>query len=192
MSCVRCWCVETLVALDSLHGLGFVVGDLHPGKILLNADGHVTLAFCSPNGRIFGPIDGDGGDMKYPGGRGGGSKLCFKVAEDKCSGGDEEGKKFAVFVAPEYRNGGPPRVNCPSADFWSFGLILFELLTGQDLSVSFPHGGLSSYSMLNFPATLSIEAKSLISELLRSEPEERLGSGRDGVAEIVAHPFFTS
>ncbi|XP_076612299.1 ribosomal protein S6 kinase delta-1 [Chaetodon auriga] len=45
---VRCWAVEMVAALDSLHQEGIICRDLNPSNILLNHQGHVQLTyFCS-------------------------------------------------------------------------------------------------------------------------------------------------
>uniref|UniRef100_A0A8C7G9E9 Ribosomal protein S6 kinase polypeptide 1 n=1 Tax=Oncorhynchus kisutch TaxID=8019 RepID=A0A8C7G9E9_ONCKI len=45
---VRCWAVDMVSALDSLHQEGVVCKDLNPNNILINSKGHVELTyFCS-------------------------------------------------------------------------------------------------------------------------------------------------
>ncbi|XP_065202147.1 ribosomal protein S6 kinase delta-1-like [Planococcus citri] len=76
-----------------------------------------------------------------------------------------------------------------ASDWWSFGAILFELITLQTLYDSHP-GGIHSHTTINFPEGVPLEARTLLNELLRYNPNERLGSGICGADDIKAHPFF--
>ncbi|KAJ9580091.1 hypothetical protein L9F63_004283 [Diploptera punctata] len=78
----------------------------------------------------------------------------------------------------------------PAADWWSFGALIFELLTGKTLVTCHP-GGIHSHTILNVPEYVSMEAKSLLTELLRYNPHERLGSGVNGIQDLKSHPFFS-
>ncbi|XP_069689420.1 ribosomal protein S6 kinase delta-1 isoform X2 [Periplaneta americana] len=77
-----------------------------------------------------------------------------------------------------------------AVDWWSFGALIFELLTGKSLLSCHP-GGIHSHTILNIPEYISEEAKSLLKELLHYNPQERLGSGVNGVQELKSHPFFS-
>ena len=43
---------------------------------------------------------------------------------------------------------------------------------------------------LSFPQQISVQAKDLLSKLLKRDPDERLGSGGQDATEIKVHPFF--
>lgn len=77
-----------------------------------------------------------------------------------------------------------------AADWWSVGALLYELITGQALSSAHPWG-IKTHTELQLPNKISPEARSLLKELLRVIPAERLGSGVNGVEEIKSHPFFS-
>ncbi|XP_077179361.1 ribosomal protein S6 kinase-like 1 isoform X2 [Paroedura picta] len=78
-----------------------------------------------------------------------------------------------------------------ACDWWSFGALLYELLSGMSLSQNHP-SGIYPHTELNLPETLSHSASSLLLELLKYDPKQRLGFGKDGVKKIKAHPFFSS
>ncbi|XP_077999695.1 ribosomal protein S6 kinase delta-1-like [Glandiceps talaboti] len=77
----------------------------------------------------------------------------------------------------------------PACDWWSLGALLFEMLTGKALYVCHP-SGINSHTQLNIPDHVSPEARSLLTQLLQYNVNERLGSGLSGVEEIKSHPFF--
>ncbi|XP_015283500.1 PREDICTED: ribosomal protein S6 kinase alpha-2 [Gekko japonicus] len=96
------------------------------------------------------------------------------------------------YMAPEVVN---RRGHTQSADWWSFGVLMFEMLTG-----SLPFQGkdrketmaLILKAKLGMPQFLSIEAQSLLRALFKRNPSNRLGAGLDGVEEIKRHPFFAT
>ncbi|XP_078011172.1 ribosomal protein S6 kinase alpha-2 isoform X2 [Phascolarctos cinereus] len=96
------------------------------------------------------------------------------------------------YMAPEVVN---RRGHTQSADWWSFGVLMFEMLTG-----SLPFQGkdrketmaLILKAKLGMPQFLSIEAQSLLRALFKRNPSNRLGAGLDGVEEIKRHPFFVT
>lgn len=77
-----------------------------------------------------------------------------------------------------------------STDWWSFGAIIFELLTGESLCSCHPDG-INNRSIITLPRRVSNEACSLLAGLLKYDPKERLGSGPSGSEEIKSHPFFS-
>ncbi|XP_036024778.1 ribosomal protein S6 kinase alpha-2 isoform X1 [Onychomys torridus] len=96
------------------------------------------------------------------------------------------------YMAPEVVN---RRGHTQSADWWSFGVLMFEMLTG-----SLPFQGkdrketmaLILKAKLGMPQFLSMEAQSLLRALFKRNPCNRLGAGIDGVEEIKRHPFFVT
>jgi protein kinase A len=82
-----------------------------------------------------------------------------------------------------------------SADHWSLGVVLFEMLVGY---TPFYRQGMSKsdlfraivQSKLRPPPEVSPEALSLLSGLLRRDPVKRLGSLANGEDDIINHPWF--
>ncbi|KAF7688405.1 hypothetical protein HF521_013212 [Silurus meridionalis] len=95
-------------------------------------------------------------------------------------------------MAPEVVN---RRGHSHSADWWSFGVLMYEMLTGM-----LPFQGkdrkdtmtMILKAKLGMPHFLSPEAQSLLRNLFKRNPGNRLGAGPDGVEEIKRHPFFST
>lgn len=96
------------------------------------------------------------------------------------------------YMAPEVVN---RRGHNTAADWWSFGVLLFEMLTG-----TLPFQGANRKETMNLilkaklgmPPYLSPEAQSLLRALFKRNPANRLGAGTEGVEELKRHPFFSS
>ncbi|KAA3456973.1 serine/threonine-protein kinase AtPK2/AtPK19-like [Gossypium australe] len=81
------------------------------------------------------------------------------------------------------------------ADWWSVGILLYEMLTGQP---PYTHANRQKLQQriiqekLKLPPFLTTEAHSLLKGLLQKEPSRRLGSGPGGGDEIKKHKWFRS
>ncbi|XP_017523542.1 ribosomal protein S6 kinase alpha-6 isoform X2 [Manis javanica] len=108
---------------------------------------------------------------------------------------DQEKKAYSFcgtveYMAPEVVN---RRGHSQSADWWSYGVLMFEMLTG-----TLPFQGKDRNETMNMilkaklgmPQFLSAEAQCLLRMLFKRNPANRLGS--EGVEEIKRHLFFAS
>ncbi|XP_040193943.1 ribosomal protein S6 kinase alpha-1 isoform X2 [Rana temporaria] len=110
---------------------------------------------------------------------------------------DHEKKAYSFcgtveYMAPEVVN---RQGHSHSADWWSYGVLMFEMLTG-----SLPFQGkdrketmtLILKAKLGMPQFLSSEAQGLLRLLFKRNPANRLASGIDGAEELKRHSFFST
>lgn len=109
----------------------------------------------------------------------------------------DESKAFSFcgtveYMAPEVIN---RKGHDTTADWWSYGVLMFEMLTG-----GLPFQGkdrkdtmtLILKAKLGMPQYLSPEAQSLLRALFKRNPANRLGAGPSGIEELKKHPFFST
>ncbi|XP_067108392.1 ribosomal protein S6 kinase alpha-3 isoform X1 [Osmerus mordax] len=160
---VKFYLAELALALDHLHSLGIIYRDLKPENILLDEEGHIKLT-------------------------------DFGLSKESI---DHENKAYSFcgtveYMAPEVVN---RRGHTHSADWWSYGVLMFEMLTG-----TLPFQGkdrketmtMILKAKLGMPQFLSSEAQSLLRNLFKRNPSNRLGAGPDGVEEIKRHHFYNT
>uniref|UniRef100_A0A669DL97 Ribosomal protein S6 kinase n=1 Tax=Oreochromis niloticus TaxID=8128 RepID=A0A669DL97_ORENI len=164
---VRIYIGEIILALEHLHKLGIVYRDIKLENILLDSDGHVVLT-------DFG--------------------LSKEFLEE------DKGRTYSFcgtieYMAPEIIRG--KSGHGKSVDWWSLGILMFELLTGA--SPFTLEGERNSQSEVSkrilrcdppFPSMIGPIAQDLLKKLLVKDPHKRLGSGPRGAEDIKAHPFF--
>ncbi|EGR34865.1 protein kinase domain protein [Ichthyophthirius multifiliis] len=151
---------EITLAIEELHYNNILYRDLKPENIVLCQDGHIKLI--------------DFGLSKEDQGTGVSSTFCGS----------------GVYLAPEIIN---KKGHNKSVDWYQLGILAYELLVGQPPFNQIDRKQLY-YNIQNkkaeFPLFLSQKAKSLISQLINKNPEERLGSGKNDSEEIKNHEFF--
>ncbi|KAF8568711.1 hypothetical protein P879_00846 [Paragonimus westermani] len=109
----------------------------------------------------------------------------------------DKGRTFSFcgtveYMAPEVIT---RRGHDASADWWSLGVVMFEMLCGV-----LPFQGESRRetmqqilrAKLRMPQFLSLEAQSLLRALFKRNPCSRLGYGANGLIEFKEHPFFAA
>ncbi|CAJ0918217.1 unnamed protein product [Ranitomeya imitator] len=172
----RLYFAEAVVAVEYLHSYGVVHRDLKPDNLLITSAGHIKVA-------DFG-ISKVG--VMIP------KTNTYKQSAENISREfrDREVCGTPYYIAPEVilKEGyGRP------IDWWSMGVILHKFLVGR-----VPFKGFSQTKIyknivvggvhLDNKPFLPVAARSLITELLRKNPAQRLGTA--GAFEIKSHPFL--
>eukprot|EP00762_Andalucia_godoyi_P007396 ANDGO_07845.mRNA.1 Flippase kinase 1 len=171
----RFYAAEVFLALEYLHMMGFIYRDLKPENILLHETGHIRLT----------DFDLSALSAANP------QRLAKNANASQLNSfvGTEE------YISPEVIQG---YGQSSSVDWWTFGILLFEILTGttpfkgKTMEETFENVRLGE---LKFPKgdgapELSKSAKDLIRKLLNPDPKKRLGAGPEGSLEIRKHPWF--
>ncbi|KAL8945025.1 MAG: hypothetical protein Q9216_000009 [Gyalolechia sp. 2 TL-2023] len=154
---------EMILALNHLHNtVGVVYRDLKPENCLLDAEGHLLLT-------DFG---------------------LSKVAVD----GEYRCRSMTgtlEYMAPEViqqQNYGP------EVDWWSFAVLGFEMLVGNSPFQANNDAKIQEKivkSKLVLPFFMSVDAKDLLTRLLRKKPKERLGARMPKDLQLIkGHRFF--
>ncbi|XP_029767033.1 ribosomal protein S6 kinase alpha-4 [Terrapene carolina triunguis] len=164
---VRIYAGEIVLALEHLHKLGIIYRDVKLENILLDSEGHVVLT-------------------------------DFGLSKEFLT--EEKDRTFSFcgtieYMAPEIirsKSG-----HGKSVDWWSLGILMFELLTGA--SPFTLEGEKNTQAEVSrrilkcqppFPTVIGPVARDLLQKLLCKDPKKRLGSGPNGAQDIKEHPFF--
>ncbi|XP_062201807.1 probable serine/threonine protein kinase IRE [Phragmites australis] len=189
----RTYIAELVLALEYLHSMNVIHRDLKPDNLLISRDGHIKLTDfgLSKVGLINSTDDLSGPDVS--------SALVGDHqptdAEQRALKREQRQRQTAVgtpdYLAPEILLG---MTHGPTADWWSVGIILFELLVGippfnaEHPQIIFDNIMNREIPWPHVPEELSFEAYDLIDKLLIENPVQRLGA--TGAGEVKAHPFF--
>jgi serine/threonine kinase 38 len=190
----RFYIAETILAIETVHNLNYIHRDLKPDNILLDKDGHVKLTdfgLCKhaeiKSQRVSdqqnNAFSHNFNQLKSVLDKKLGYKRCRQLAYSTVGTPD--------YIAPEVfgQNGYDETV-----DWWSVGVILFEMLVGYPPFFS-DEPSITCQKILHWKKTFVIPPEANLSpaatDILKkmiNEPETRLG--RNGSEEIKSHPFF--
>ncbi|XP_076913300.1 putative serine/threonine protein kinase IREH1 [Bidens hawaiensis] len=188
----RIYIAEVVLALEYLHSLRVVHRDLKPDNLLIAHDGHIKLTDfgLSKVGLINSTDDLSGPAVS------GTSLLGDNESQSLSSSQEERRKNRSAVGTPDYL---APEIllgtgHGTSADWWSVGVILFELIVGIP-PFNAEHPQMIFDNILNrnipwpaVPEEMSHEAQDLIDQLLTEDPNQRLGAR--GATEVKQHPYF--
>ncbi|XP_010276971.1 PREDICTED: probable serine/threonine protein kinase IRE isoform X2 [Nelumbo nucifera] len=190
----RIYIAEVVLALEYLHSLNIIHRDLKPDNLLIAHDGHIKLTdfglskvgLINSTDDLSGPVVGSTallGDYEP------------KTAEQQTLKREQRQKHSAVgtpdYLAPEILLG---MGHGATADWWSVGIILFELLVGiPPFNAEHPQKIFDNIMNRDIPwpripDEMSYEAHDLIDQLLFENPIQRLGA--TGAREVKCHAFF--
>ncbi|CAL1369419.1 unnamed protein product [Linum trigynum] len=188
----RVYIAEVVLALEYLHSLRVVHRDLKPDNLLIAHDGHIKLTdFGLSKVGLINSTD----DLSGPAASGT-SMLVDDEPELPSLDQQERRKKRSAVGTPDYL---APEILLGTghgftADWWSVGVILFELIVGLP-PFNAEHPQIIFDNILNrkipwpeVPDEMSPEAEDIIDRLLTEDPHMRLGAR--GASEVKQHPFF--
>ncbi|VFQ77548.1 unnamed protein product [Cuscuta campestris] len=186
----RVYIAEVILALEYLHSLNIIHRDLKPDNLLIGPEGHIKLTdFGLSQAGLINSTD----DLSRP------SNSTF-LEDDKpkvqSSLKRDQRQKSSVVGTPDYL---APEIllgieHGSTADWWSVGVIMFELLVGiPPFNAEHPQQIFNNIMNRDIPwpkvpEEMSFEAHDLINKLLYENPNQRLGS--TGAGEVKQHHFF--
>lgn len=145
-----------------MHSHNIIYRDVKLENILLDKDGHIVIA-------DFGLCKED---------------ISYDKKTNTFCGTPE-------YLAPEMLEDGDYG---KAIDWWAVGVVLYEMICGR---LPFSNRGHKTLFQqirtddIKFPYSISNEARTLLSGLLKKDPKTRLGGGPEDAKEIMAHSFFS-
>lgn len=189
----RVYIAELVLALKYLHSMNVIHRDLKPDNLLIGPDGHIKLTDfgLSKVGLINSTEDLSASSVS-------GATTVHDESETDTQSSTkiDQRQKHSIVGTPDYL---APEIllgmgHGATADWWSVGVILFELIVGiPPFNADHPQKIFDNIMNRDIPwpkvpEEMSCEAYDLIDKLLNDNPVQRLGA--TGANEVKDHPFF--
>ncbi|CAG5127031.1 unnamed protein product [Candidula unifasciata] len=198
---------ELVLAIESVHRMGFIHRDIKPDNILIDKDGHIKLTdfgLCTGfrwthNSKYYqkdGHVCQDSMDVSCELDDPSHGEI-LKPLEKRRQREQKRCLAHSLVGTPNYI---APEVllrlgYTKACDWWSVGVILYEMVIGQPPFYA-PSPAETQYKVINWKETLMVPhctnispvTIDLIAQLLQG-PETRLG--RNGATEVKEHKFFS-
>ncbi|KAL5072980.1 hypothetical protein RYX36_011964 [Vicia faba] len=181
-----------VLALEYLHTQHIIHRDLKPDNLLIGQDGHIKLTdFGLSKVGLINSTDDLSAPSSFANGFLGNDKPKSRHVSKR-----EERQQQSVVGTPDYL---APEIllgmgHGATADWWSVGVILYELLVGVP-PFNAEHPQQIFDNIINrdiqwpkYPEEISYEAYDLMNKLLIENPVQRLGT--TGASEVKGHAFF--
>ncbi|CAI8600463.1 unnamed protein product [Vicia faba] len=188
----RVYIAEVVLALEYLHTQHIIHRDLKPDNLLIGQDGHIKLTdFGLSKVGLINSTDDLSAPSSFANGFLGDDKPKSRHVSKR-----EERQQQSVVGTPDYL---APEIllgmgHGATADWWSVGVILYELLVGVP-PFNAEHPQQIFDNIINrdiqwpkYPEEISYEAYDLMNKLLIENPVQRLGT--TGASEVKGHAFF--